>query len=202
MALDQERKNSFAERYKSGEIPWGDPQPPPEVIALPAKLRPGRALDLGSGLGRTSIFLAMHGWEVDGIEFVEQAVEESRLRAEQAGVAELARFHAADVTDLSFLHGPYDLAVDVGCMHSLKNPQLLNYRDGLERLLSRGAHYLLFAHLRDPEDESDEADRWLAESDLLDAFSEGFVLEEVERGTTQVADNAPWPSAWFNFRRL
>ena len=199
---EQNRKQSFAERYASGQIPWDDQLPPPEVIDLADQLNPGNALDLGSGYGRTSIYLAQAGWQVDGIEFVSQAVEESRHRAAQAGVEPLTRFHVADVTSLDFLPGEYDLAIDIGCMHTLKLPDLESYRDELKRLLRSGANYILFAHLRDLEDDSDEAARWVEEATLRAVFSDGFTLTKAVHGVTVVADKAPWPSAWFYFRRV
>ena len=62
------------ERYASGVIPWDDDLPPPELMALVEKQPAGRALDLGCGYGRSSIYLAQHEWEVDGLDFVPQAV--------------------------------------------------------------------------------------------------------------------------------
>jgi cyclopropane fatty-acyl-phospholipid synthase-like methyltransferase len=199
--IDQNRQQSFADRYESGEIPWDDRLPPPELMELVDMLVPSKALDLGSGYGRTSIYLAKHGWYVDGVEFVEIAVKEARQRALEASVEHLAHFHIADVADLGFLQGPYDLAVDIGCMHTLEMPALADYRDELKRLLRDEAIYLLFAHLRDPADVSDEADRWIEEDALRELFADGFSLEKAVHGVTQVADNPPWPSAWFYFRR-
>ena len=200
--MDSSRQGSFTERYESGQIPWDDQMPPPELIALADQLDPGRALDLGSGYGRSSIYLAGHGWQVDGIEFVSLAVEESRRRARQAGVDHLTQFHVADVTDLDLLQGTYDLAIDIGCMHILNNPELQSYRDELKRLLHSGAHYLLFAHMRELKEDSDEAARWIEEAALRELFSDGFVLAQVVHGITEAADKPPWPSAWFHFHRL
>ena len=198
---DEDRLRSFSERYESGEIPWDDQLPPPELIDLVGYLQPGRALDLGSGYGRTSIFLGQRGWHVDGVEFVDKAVKEARRRAEEAGVSDLVQFRVADVSDLGTLQGSYDLAVDIGCMHTFQQPELEAYCDGLVRLLNRGAHYLLFAHLRDPHDESEDAQRWIEEETLRALFARDFSLTHVEHGITQVADKPPWPSAWFYYRR-
>ena len=195
------RKQSFTERYASGQIPWDDADPPPELIALAEHLQPGKALDLGSGYGRTSIFLARRGWQVDGIEFVAQAVEESQRRAQIAGVEQFTRFLLGDVTNLEMLQGPYDLAVDIGCMHTLSKPELENYRDELKRLLHRGAIYLLFAHLKDLKDNNEDASRWIEEGYLLSIFSDGFALTEAVHGITTVAENPPWSSAWYYFQR-
>lgn len=200
--MDPSRQQSFIEHYESGQIRWDDQMPPPELIAFADQLDPGRALDLGSGYGRTTIYLAVRGWKVDGVEFVTQAVEESRRRAQQSGVEHLTYFHTADVTELDFLEGNYDLAIDIGCMHTLQIPELRSYRDGLKRLLSSGAHYLLFVHIRNLDDDSDEATRWIEEATLRTLFSDGFSLTQVVHGITKVADNPPWPSAWFYFQRL
>ncbi|MFN2304139.1 MAG: SAM-dependent methyltransferase [Anaerolineales bacterium] len=196
------RRQSFTERYASGQIPWDDADPPPELIELAKHLKPGKALDLGSGYGRTSIYLAKKGWQVDGIEFISQAVEESQGRAHKAGVDQLTRFFLGDVTNLDMLQGPYDLAVDIGCMHTLTKPELETYRDELKRLLHRGAIYLLFAHLRDLEDSSEDATRWIEEGTLLSIFSDGFSLTDSVHGITIVAENPPWSSAWYYFQRL
>jgi cyclopropane fatty-acyl-phospholipid synthase-like methyltransferase len=197
---EESRRREFEERYATGGIPWDDVLPPPELMAFVARSKPGRALDLGCGYGRSSIYLARHGWHVDGVDFVPQAVGGARQRAEEAGVAERVRFYAADVARLTFLEGPYDFAVDIGCMHAMSDEALVCYRDGLARLLAHGATYLLFAHLRDEDDETDEdGPRWIAEETLLALFA-GFDLQHAEYGVTQVEDKPPWRSAWFTYR--
>ena len=40
-----------------------------------------RILDLGCGPGRASIYLARLGWQVDGVDFVPQAIATARQRA-------------------------------------------------------------------------------------------------------------------------
>lgn len=192
----------FTERYAQGEVPWDDSLPPPEVQDLAAPLPPGRALDLGCGYGRTAIYLAQHGWQVDAIDFVPQAIAEAKKRAAAAGVAERIQFHVGSVADLDFLPGPYDLAIDVGCMHALGQPLQQKYRDGLRRLLRPGAPYLLFARLQEPISEaSHEEERFsgLAEADVLDLFCD-FHLVDSEFGVTEGADYR-WRSGWFWYKR-
>lgn len=188
------------EIYTSGSIPWDDQDPPPEVIDIVSVLPVGRVLDLGSGLGRASIYLAKRGWHVDGIDFVEQAITQSRLRAAHAGVTEQVKFHLSPVTNMSFLDGPYDFALDVGCAHGLTENELRDYHQELDRLLKPGAMYLLFAHLNE-EDISSEGHNWMNESYLRKIFGSTFQLEKVEHGQTQVNDQDPWRSAWFWFRK-
>jgi SAM-dependent methyltransferase len=170
--------------------------PPPEVQETAGSLAPGRALDLGSGYGRAAIYLAARGWQVDGVEFVEDAVDEARRRASQAGVS--ARFHLAPVTDLNFLTPPYDLALDVGCLHSLDDAGLAAYHAGLIRLLRPGDTFLLFARL---SGSGEAQERGIEERRLAERFGHGFSLERVKRGQTVMAGGESWPSAWFWFIR-
>ena len=102
------------QRYRAHDVPWDQPLPPPEIIALADELPPGKALDLGCGPGRTSIYLAQRGWQCDGIDFVPEAIALAQERAAQAGVADHARFTVGSVTHLEGMAPPYDLAIDIG----------------------------------------------------------------------------------------
>ncbi|MCA9918351.1 MAG: class I SAM-dependent methyltransferase [Anaerolineales bacterium] len=199
--MNQEQQESlarFTERYVNGEVPWDATMPPPEVLAMAETVPPGHALDLGCGYGRTSIYLAQQGWQVDGVDFVPQAIAGAQQRAAAIDLAEPPRFHVGSVADLHFLTGPYDLAIDVGCMHSLSAPLLQGYHDGLLRLLRPGALFLLFVHLQDEETDA-ETLRWITETNLRALFSD-FTLEHSELGITVVNENQ-WRSGWFWYRR-
>lgn len=193
--------NRLIEIYQSGRIPWDQPDPPPEVLRTAAQMPIGRALDLGCGFGRATLYLARLGWHVDGVDFIPQAIQEATRRAQAANLHTLAHFHVSPVTRLDFLTGPYEFALDVGCAHSLSTDELADYHAQLLHLLSPQATYLLFAHLSAPDD-AENAHRWMDEANLRNLFAKGFCLSAVEYGQTQVNDQAPWPSAWFWFRRL
>lgn len=195
-----DRYRRLRERYESGDVPWDADLPPPEVIESVEALPPGRALDLGCGYGRTAIYLARRGWQVDAVDFVDLALAEARRRATTAGV-EVA-FHNASVTDLSFLDGLYDLAVDVGCGHALDEAGLRAYRDELCRLLRPGALFLFFARIRDEAaGEEGESPRGLDESLFRQCYFVGFDLVRYEPGITEMEDGGTWQSAWFWLRR-
>ncbi len=194
--------DNMAARYESGQVPWDNELPPPEVLDFVPTLPPGRALDLGCGYGRASIFMAQAGWQVDAVDFVAQAVTEAIARMQAAGVT--VNFHVGDVTDLHFLSGPYDYALDVGCAHALAPDGLVAYRDELRRLLRPGGYYMLFAHLREgeqPPTADQSRPRWMDEVVVQALFADGFELLQATYGITQVGDKPPWPSVWFLFRR-
>lgn len=49
-------------------------------------LKPGRALDIGMGQGRNSVYLARLGWDVTGFDISERGMEIARKSAAAAGV--------------------------------------------------------------------------------------------------------------------
>lgn len=187
------------ERYQSGQVPWDDALPPPEVLQFVPTLPPGRALDLGTGYGRAAIFMAGLGWEVDAVDYLEIALAEAKRRADAAGVR--VNYHLSRVTELDFLSGPYDFVLDVGCMHNLDEPNLRAYHGHLLRLMRPGATFLLFVHLREPDPDPEARPHGVDEELLQSIFAEGFNADRIEYGSTQVEDKPPWPSAWFWFRR-
>ena len=199
--MSEETYQRFVERYESDELPWDDELPPPEVIEIVPLLKPGRALDLGCGYGRTSIYVAKHGWQGDGVDFVPAAVDGAKRRAAAAGVADRVNFYEGSASSPNMLSGPYDLAVDIGCMHSFPLEQLIEYRDSLKRLLSSGAKYLLFVHLRDEHLEEGGRPHGIIDGQVESLFSDDFSLDRVEFGSTQVEDRPAWRSAWFWFTR-
>jgi 2-polyprenyl-3-methyl-5-hydroxy-6-metoxy-1,4-benzoquinol methylase len=74
---------------------------------------------------------------VAGVDFVGRAVRAARRKAKQAGVQ--VDFHADDVTRLRGVSGPFDLVLDIGCLHSLSRQQKAVYTDNLVACWRRGA---------------------------------------------------------------
>ncbi len=185
-------------RYTGQQLSWNVELPPPEVLALVDVLPPGRMLDMGCGLGRACLYLAKQGWQCDGVDFVEQAVVTARQRAEAAGVADQVTFHVSSVGAVDFLQPPYDLVIDVGCLHAQAADVCTAYARQVKRLLRPDGLFLLFAHVRDEADTT--AGRWLTSARIDALFQSGFVVERLERGTTTVGDST-WPSAWYWLRR-
>lgn len=192
----------FVERYTTtpNNLPWDDPLPPPEVIDLVPQINPGWALDLGCGYGRTARYLAQHDWKVDAVDFVGAAVEGGRRLARQNKVSHAINFHQASVTNLNFLRsGRYDLAVDIGCMHSFDSEKLIQYRDEVARLLRPAASYLLYAHFRT---EIEGRTHGIEQEQLEALFADQFHLLCAEYGQTVMEDRPIIKSAWYWYQRL
>jgi SAM-dependent methyltransferase len=57
------------------------------LVAVTKGLTPGRALDVGMGQGRNTIYLAQQGWESVGFDPADRAVEAARAEAKKLGVS-------------------------------------------------------------------------------------------------------------------
>jgi SAM-dependent methyltransferase len=114
-----------------------------EVVEGPQRLKPGRALDLGCGMGRNSLYLARHGWEALGVDMIDRAIDKARSKA--VGAAAHARFLQGDVTRLADLDisDSYDLIIDSGCYKSLSDKQRDSYATGVTRVAAPGALLLI-----------------------------------------------------------
>ncbi len=67
------------------------------LVREAADLKPGRALDLGCGMGTNALWLAEQGWDVTAIDWAETAISAAKAAAVQRGLS--ASFQVADVTE-------------------------------------------------------------------------------------------------------
>ena len=93
------------ERYLTRPALWSDEANLFLVEEL-SELRPGRALDLGCGEGRNTLWLAQRGWSVVGVDFSSVAIERARSLAVERGldaeflIDDAVRFQTAAEFDL------------------------------------------------------------------------------------------------------
>ena len=89
----------FDEFYRTSTPPWviGEPQPAIVELERAGRIR-GKVLDVGCGTGEHTILLTRLGYDVLGIDFAPEAIEQARRNAEEKGVG--ARFEVADAMNL------------------------------------------------------------------------------------------------------
>lgn len=178
------RRLAFELRYRIGRAPWDTRITPPELVAFVAERGPGRALDLGCGTGTNVLYLAERGWHAVGVDFSPRAIAIAQRRARESRLA--AAFRVADVTRLPDLGEPFDLALDMGCLHSLPADKREGYARELVRILAPGGTYLLYAFCPPSE-------LGIARDEVARLFASLRLVSFIE-GTGR-------PSAWYRFAR-
>ncbi|GBC72033.1 hypothetical protein HRbin02_01822 [Candidatus Calditenuaceae archaeon HR02] len=137
--------------YLTGSTPWDSDEPSKELVELieSGVIKPCRALDIGCGTGSNVIFLATKGFEAHGLDISKVALLKAMRRAEARGAK--CYFHNLDFRDVKKVSrlGIFDLAIDVGCYHSLPHGgDRISYLDSLNEVLRRGGDYLIWCFVR------------------------------------------------------
>jgi len=172
--------------------PWDTRVSPPELVAFVETNPPGTALDLGCGTGTNAIYLAHHDWQVTGIDFAWRAIQIARKRVRQLNLEMDLR--VGDVTRLGYLLGPYDLILDIGCLHNLDYRSRQAYLDQIKRLLAPRGTYLVYLILRE---KPDDPGRGMLISHLEEITKRFKVYQRVD--STHKGNRL---SAWFTFHML
>jgi SAM-dependent methyltransferase len=188
----------FRLMYRRGLTPWDSGVPPPELIEViegKRRLPTGRALDVGCGTGTTTVYLASHGWQVTGVDFVPRAIRAARTKAAAAQLS--VAFLVGDVTRLHEypIEPGFDLLFDQGCFHSLPEAAQPAYAHEVTRMARSGATYLLYAFGRQSEEPRRRFFPKGVTPDEVGARFSDFELVEARPGTD------PFGSHWYTLRR-
>ena len=157
----------------------------------------GNALDIGSGHGRNSLFLAAVGFHVCAIDFVREALQRVAERGREAAlVKQISPFLVLVGGPLPFRTGSFDIALDTFCyIYITGESQRACYRKELARALRAGGIYLLTGPmktdgfygplLKNSEDDAAVVDPLsgipsilLSEPEVKDCFSPDFEIVE------------------------
>ena len=171
--------------------PWDSGVSPPELLDFIAKYPPGNAIDIGCGTGTNAITLAQAGWGITGVDFAPRAIKIAKRKAKKAGIE--AALHVRNATDLKGISGPFDLALDMGCFHSLGDKKA-DYLSELGRILAPGGHWLMYGFFNPDPGRSGHG---LAEADL-DLIPASMSLVWRQDGF----DKRERTSAWFLYRKF
>lgn len=172
--------------------PWDTGISPPELLEFIETHSPGRAIDIGCGTGTNVITLARAGWRVTGIDFAPRAITLAKKKIKKVGVQ--AELLISDATKLDGISGPFDLAFDLGCFHSITQSLQPQYLDQLERILAPNGFWLMYGFLK-PETVLSGPGLTEADIDLISARLTRLSRRE-GHDTTRGRS-----SAWFLFQK-
>lgn len=180
---------AFEWRYLTHQTPWDSGITPPEVMAFLADHPAGQAIDIGCGTGTNVITMAQHGWQVTGIDRSFLAIRAARAKIRASGVE--AKVFRADIRQTLELGKTFDLALDIGCFHSLDSGGREVYVENLQRWMNSGGWFVLYSFLA-----GDGTSRWPSVEAVKSVFAPDLVLAKAEHG-----DFRGQRSAWFTFER-
>jgi len=148
--MNPQSRKVFERLYRSAktfeDLPWHAAEPPALLDkALGQRQGGGSALDVGSGSGTFSLYLAQRGYAVTAVDFMPQAVAMLKQRAADANLnieavqADIGRWESTQ---------QFDVVLDVGCLHTpgTINPAL--YKQQLLKWLAPGGDFVLLHFAR------------------------------------------------------
>jgi len=134
-------------------VPWADLAPNPHVVEWLEREAPppGRALDIGCGLGDTAEDLARRGFEVVAFDVSASAIDAARRRFPESRVD----YRVADLLRLpTDFAGAFDLAIECYTLQVLPPEARAEATAALRRLPRPGGSLLVVARGREPEEPS------------------------------------------------
>lgn len=135
--------NSFNNTSQEFRTPWDEgPRKAFHDLVTSGRLKPGRAIELGSGNGRNSIFLAKHGFEVTAVDNNTASIEVARRKALVARVA--VNFVHDNLTNLKKVGGLFDLLVDYSTLDDMTCEERDSYVRNILPLTRPGSQFVLY----------------------------------------------------------
>ena len=172
--------------YDDG-VPWDTGEPQSAFVDLTETGRiAGRVLDTGCGTGTEAIYLGEQGYEVLGVDFSAEAIDQAR--AKTTGTDLDVTFRVGDALDLRVDSDSFDTVIDSGLFHALQDDQRKTYADELARVLREGGSAYLLSFGTDAP--KGGGPRPVSESDVRAAFDGAkWQLQEFREVTFEAVED-------------
>lgn len=176
--------------------PWVAGTASPELINLvwEGVIAPGmKVLEVGCGVGTESVFMAIRGMDVMGVDLSASAVTLSQQLADFYGVK--VNFQQGDVASLNFADQSFDVICDQGVFHHLKDEERQPYAKLICRLLKTNGLFVLRSYSDKIPGEGQP--RRIKSDELIDTFHPYLRLEELRRVLSFSSERQKRPIGWY-----
>ncbi len=199
MSNSEKYKQAWEKVYSTTNNPFDIEEPYQWIVDLEKEGSiQGHVLDSGCGAGHNSIYLAIKGHTVVGVDISSKAIERAKDKARERGVA--IDFVQANVAELAGYDNRFDTVIDIGCFHSLDEPDHAVYAASLHQACRLGA----IVYLRAFSDRNARREGYtgpaVTEQQIRQAFSEGWIVKSLEQEEIEVVlspDEKKTAYAWF-----
>ncbi len=125
------------------DIPWNFENPPDELKELIEKkrIKPCRAIDLGCGTGKYTLYLADRGFEMTGVDSSHSAIQIAKENAKKRNLK--CDFLVLDVLEeFEDIQGTFDFVYDWLLLHHIYPEKRKDYCNSVNKILNPGGKYL------------------------------------------------------------
>jgi len=166
-----------------------------ELASLASVSAADRVIDVGSGLGGSSRYLAAsHGCRVDGVDLTPEYCETARELTRRVGLSERAQFHCASALATPFEDDTFDVAWTQHVQMNIADKAGL-YRE-IHRVLKPGGRFVFHDILAGPEQPAHYPTHWAEQEEMSHLIAPDALRQVVEecgfrvvewRDTTDIA---------------
>jgi tellurite methyltransferase len=138
----------WEKEYAKKGFYWGL-KPSLILVEFLPKIPKGKALDIGAGEGRNSLFLAQHGFKVKAIDLVPQGLEKCKILAKKHNLP--ITIQVINVKKFIFKPDEYSLIISIATISFLKKSQVEQIISKIKKSLKKdGVIYIKEFTIADP----------------------------------------------------
>jgi len=115
-----------------------------EVLAAMPYLHGGKALDVGCGRGRNALYLALHGFVVEGVDSNPESLQVARNIQQQEQLDNID-FRQVDLNQDQRIHGTYDFVLSTVVLMFLQRASIAPLIEQMQQATQPGGHNLIVA---------------------------------------------------------
>ena len=139
----------WEKEYKKKKFYWGL-KPSPLLKEIIKYVPKGRALDIGAGEGRNSLFLAKNGFKVTAIDLISEGLKKLKKAAKKRGLKIYTK--TINVKKFKFVPSKYSLIILISAIDFLKKSEIEKIIPKIKKsLIPGGAIYFSVFSVKDPQ---------------------------------------------------
>jgi SAM-dependent methyltransferase len=188
----EETNHDWDSHYKTNNTPWVTGEPALELVEYFKELgkAPADALEIGSGVGTDSIWMAQQGSRVTAVDISPTALETAKKNAESAQAK--VNFVLGDIrTERPVQANSVDFVYDRGVYHVMTAEQQPSFVDSVADVLRDGGTWLCIAGSADQKrDPAQMGPPQLTAVQLLGAVERRFEILRLARGFFHLPDGS------------